>query len=27
VRIRTASKNDLSTGHFGYLTWIRLVQE
>jgi hypothetical protein len=27
VRIRTASKNDLSTGHFGYLTWIRLVRE
>jgi hypothetical protein len=27
VRIRTASKNDLSSGHFGYLTWIRLMQE
>ena len=27
VKIRTASKNSLSTGHFGYLTWIRLVRE
>ena len=27
VRIRTASKNSLSSGHFGYLTWIRFVQE
>ncbi len=27
LRIRTASKNPLSDGHFGYLTWIRLVRE
>ncbi len=27
LRIRTASKNPLSDGHLGYLTWIRLVRE
>ncbi len=27
LKIRTASKNSLSTGYFGYLTWIRLVRE
>ncbi len=27
VKIRTASKNSLSSDYFGYLTWIRLVRE
>ena len=27
LRIRTASKNPLSEGYLGYLTWIRLVRQ
>jgi hypothetical protein len=27
LRVRTATKNAASAGYFGYLVWIRLVQQ